>query len=216
VEQNGEVRGPVADLTRALAEVHKLPFTVKPARGVPGVIETVRAGEADIGFIAFDPTRTEHVDFSQIYLLAHNSTVVPKASPIQSVKDLDKPGTRIGVGQGDSGDLFLTRNLKAATLTRFPGSDSASGIRMLLAGELDAYAANRTRLLAYEAQHATLRVLPDNFFSVRQAIIVKKGNAAALALIERFITEARASGAIQAAIDRAGIKGVDVAPAGMR
>jgi len=127
VDATGEARGPAADLARALAAQLGVPATVKPAQGVPGVIETVRKGEADIGFIAFDPSRTEHVDFSQVYLLAHNTVIVPQGSALRSVNDLDKPGVRIGVGQGDSGDLYLTRTLKSATLVRFPNSDSASG-----------------------------------------------------------------------------------------
>ena len=83
---------------------------------------------------------------------------------------------------------------------------------MLKAGELDAYAANRTRLLEISARNPDLRVLPDNFFSVEQAIVVAKGNNAGLATVERFVSEARTGGLIQAAIERAGLQGVDVAP----
>src|SRR5258707_10107724 len=35
----GAVTGPAADLTRALAQQLKVPFTIKPARGVAGVME---------------------------------------------------------------------------------------------------------------------------------------------------------------------------------
>jgi polar amino acid transport system substrate-binding protein len=87
---------------------------------------------------------------------------------------------------------------------------------MLVAGELDAYAANRTRLIEIAAREPALRVLPDNFFSVGQAIVVAKGNAAGLALVDRFVAEARASGLIQSTIERSGLKGVDVAPAPAR
>jgi polar amino acid transport system substrate-binding protein len=212
----GEVSGIGADLTRALAGQLGVPFTVKPAAGNGGVIDSVRSGAADIGFLAFDPARAAVLDFSQAYLLAHNGYVVPANSPLRSIADLDKPGIRIGVGERDAGDLFLTRTLKAATLQRRPSSEFPAGIRALKAGELDAYAANRTRLLAIVAGDTTLRLLPENFYSVEQAIVVTKGNAAGLAIVERFLTEARASGLIQAAIDRAGLKGVDVAPATKR
>jgi len=91
-----------------------------------------------------------------------------------------------------------------------------NGNGTLLAGELDAYAGNRMRL--HEAAQKTpgLRLVPDNFYGVEQAVIVPKGDTAKLSIIERFIDEARASGFIADAIKRSGLIGVDVAPAGMR
>jgi polar amino acid transport system substrate-binding protein len=212
----GEVRGPAADLARALAAQLGVAVKFAPAQSAAAVIESVRSGAADIGFVAYDRTRAEQVDFSQPYLLGHNSYIVRADSAAASVKDLDRPGVRIGVGERDSGDLFLTRTLKSAQLSRRPSAEIATGIKMLVAGELDAYAANRTRLIEIAAREPGLRVLPDNFYSVEQAIAVAKGNSAGLAIIDRFIAEARASGLTQSTIERAGIKGVDVAPASTR
>jgi polar amino acid transport system substrate-binding protein len=83
---------------------------------------------------------------------------------------------------------------------------------MLKAGEIDAYAANRQRLTAFVARQPGLRIVADNFYGVEQSIIVAKGHAALLAQAERLIEEARASGFTAAAIARAGLAGVDVAP----
>ena len=58
--------------------------------------------------------------------------------------------------------------------------------------------------------------MPDNFYGVEQAVIVPKGDAARLAIVEQFLDEARGSGLIAEAIARAGLIGVDVAPAGPR
>jgi polar amino acid transport system substrate-binding protein len=213
---SGEVRGPAADLTRALAQQLGVPFLIAPAQSAAAVIEAVKSRSADIGFVAFDPTRAEQVDFSQPYLLAHNSYIVRVDSALASSQDVDRPNIRIGVGERDAGDLFLTRALKSAQLSRRPSAEIATGIRMLVAGELDAYAANRTRLTEIAAREPSLRVLPDNFLSVGQSIVVAKGNSAGLAIVDRFVAEARASGLIQSAIERAGLKGVDVAPAPTR
>ena len=111
----GGVSGPAADLTRALAQKLGVPFSLKPARGVAGVMESVKNGEADIGFLAYDPVRAAEVDFSQTYVLAQNTYLVPENSPIRVVADVDKPGIRVGVGARDAGDYFLTRTLKHAT-----------------------------------------------------------------------------------------------------
>jgi polar amino acid transport system substrate-binding protein len=141
---------------------------------------------------------------------------VAENSPIKSVADADRAGVRIGVGARDAGDYFLTRTLKAATLVRNDGGVGDSVVKALLAGELDAYAGNRMRL--HEAAQKTpgLRLVPDNFYGVEQSVIVPKGEAASLAIINRFIDEARGSGFIAESISRAGLVGVDVAPPGSR
>jgi len=208
----GEVRGPAADLTRELARRLGVPFTITGVGGVPAVIESVKSGAADIGFIAFDPIRAVEVEFSQPYLLAFNTYLVPMESPIQSVAEVDRLGIRIGVGRGDVADLFLSRTLKHAALRRNPAGNLSVALLQLAAGEIDAYAANRTRLLEVATNRPGLRVLPDNFLDVQQAIVVPKGSTERLAIVNRLIDDARATGLIQAAIDRAKLLGVAVAP----
>jgi polar amino acid transport system substrate-binding protein len=211
-----EVRGPAAAITAELAKRAGVPVTITGAQGVQGVIDSVKNGQADIGFVAFDPVRAEQVDFSQNYALAQNTYIVADNSPIKSVADADRAGVRIGVGARDAGDYFLTRTLKSATLVRNDGGIGDAIVKALLAGELDAYAGNRMRLHAAAQKTPGLRLVPDNFYGVEQAVIVPKGNAARLAIIEKFIDEARGSGLIADAIARAGLVGVDVAPAGAR
>jgi polar amino acid transport system substrate-binding protein len=210
--KTGEVSGPAADLGSELARRLGVPFTIKGVPGVQPVIDSVKAGEADIGFVAFDPVRAAQVDFSQPYSLAQNTYLVREASPIRSVGDVDRPGIRIGVGLNDAGDYFLTRTLKNAELKRNPGGDLSVALRQLESGEIDTYAANRQRLHAFVLTHPGLRIVRDNFYGVEQAIIVAKGNAALLARVDRLIEETRSAGFIAAAIARAGLVGVDVAP----
>jgi polar amino acid transport system substrate-binding protein len=211
-----EVRGPAAELTRELAKRAGLPFTITGAQGVQGVIDSVKNGTADIGFVAFDPARASQVDFSQNYALAQNTYIVAENSPIKSVADADRAGVRIGVGLRDAGDYFLTRTLKHAELKRNEGGISDAIAKALLAGELDAYAGNRMRLHAAAQKTPGLRLVPDNFYGVEQAVIVPKGNAAALTLVNKLIDEARLSGLIAEAIARVGLVGVDVAPPNTR
>jgi polar amino acid transport system substrate-binding protein len=208
----GEVSGPAADLGRELARRLAVAFTIKGVPGVQPVIDSVKDGAADIGFVAFDPVRAAQVDFSQPYSLAQNTYLVLDGSPIRATADVDRPGIRIGVGLNDAGDYFLTRTLKTAQLKRNAGGDLAVALAMLKAGDIDAYAANRQRLTAFVARQPGLRIVPDNFYGVEQSIIVAKGRAAQLARIDELIAEARASGFIAAAIARAGLSGVDVAP----
>src|SRR5205807_3052766 len=101
--RTGEVSGPAADLTRELARRLGVPGTIRGVPGVQPVIDSVKDGAADIGFVAFDPVRAAQVDFSQPYALAQNTYVVLAGSPIRSGAEIDRPGLRIGVGLNDAG-----------------------------------------------------------------------------------------------------------------
>ena len=207
----GETRGPGAELARELAKRLGVPLDLKGVTGAQGVIDSVRKGEADIGFVAYDPVRAADVDFSQNYALAQNSYIVPDASPIRSVADIDRPGTRIGVAERDAGDFFLTRNLKAAEIRRNPGGNIDVGLKWMADGEVHAYAANRQRLSEVVKRTPGIRLLPDNFYGVEQAVAVRKGGTALLQAVDRLIEDARTSGLTAAAIERSGLVGVDVA-----
>ncbi len=209
---NGQLRGPAAELTAELARREGVRFTLTGAPGAGGVIERVLSGAADIGFLAYDPVRAAELDFTQTYALAQNTYLVLANSPLQSCAQADRDGIRIAVGERDAGDFFLTRMLKRAKLKRIAGGDIAVGLGMLRAGEVEAYAANRQRLAQAAAHDNDVRLLLDNFYAVEQAIVMRKGSAAGLAILDRFLDEARASGLIAAAIRRAGLVGVDVAP----
>ncbi|HSG64389.1 MAG TPA: transporter substrate-binding domain-containing protein, partial [Gammaproteobacteria bacterium] len=115
-----EVTGPVADIARELGRRMGVPIAIEPAPGVPAVIEAVRSGAADIGFLAYDTTRAEQVAFTQAYILGHNSYIVRSDSPIRTLIDADRPGVRVGAREGVAVDLFLSRSLKRAQLLHLP------------------------------------------------------------------------------------------------
>lgn len=212
--KTGAVSGPAVDLTRELGKKLGVPVSIEGVSGMRAMVDGFKNHTLDIAFLAFDPTRATEVDFSQVYSLSWSSYIVPANSSLHAVADVDRAGIRIGAATGDSPELFLSRNLKNAQIKRYANPPAEEALRMLTAGEIDAYAANRQRLVEMAASAPGMRVLPDNYFAVRQAIIVAKGNAAALDVINRFLDDARKSGLIQAAIDRAQLTGaVDVAPA---
>jgi polar amino acid transport system substrate-binding protein len=209
--KTGAISGPVRELSGELARRLGVPVVITPSAGVPAILESLKTNTADIGFVAVDPTRATDVDFSQPYLLGWSSYLVPVASTLHSVKDVDRSGIRVAANAGDSPDLFLARTLKNATLTHLKNMDEV--LAALLSGDIAAYATNRQRLLGILAADPRFRILDDNFFAVEQAIAVPKGNSAALAEVNRFLDDAKASGLVRAAIDHAGLTGAaDPAP----
>jgi polar amino acid transport system substrate-binding protein len=211
----GDIRGASADLARELAKRRNVPVALVPLPNPAAVIEAVAKGEADIGFVAYAPEREGTVEFSQIYMLVQQSFVVPGNSRIRAVADIDAQGLRIAGGKGDSVTLYLARNLKHATLVETDNTP-ADAKRRLLAGEIDAYGANRQRLTNLLKEMPGYRLLPDSLFGVTQAIVVAKGKTDVLNDINAFIDQVRASGFLQDAIARSGVIGLEMAPAGAK
>jgi ABC-type amino acid transport substrate-binding protein len=91
----GEVRGPAYDLARELARRNNVPLEFKPIASPPAVIEAVKNGETDIGFVAYEATRLGTVEFSQTYMLVRQSFLVLDGSPIKAIADIDRAGQKI-------------------------------------------------------------------------------------------------------------------------
>ena len=99
----------------------------------------------DIGLIGAEPARAEKITFTPAYCEIEATYLVQPGSSYQTVADVDRAGARITVRRGAAYDLWLTANLKHATLLR---SDSADGpFDQFVAEKLDAYAALRPQLL---------------------------------------------------------------------
>jgi polar amino acid transport system substrate-binding protein len=207
-----ELRGPAVELTQEIARRIGVPHKITGVPTISRVIESVKKGDSDIGFIGFDPARAVDVVFSQNFTLAHSTFLVRQDAPFKSVADVDRADIRVGVAARSATDLVLARTLKNAKLKRNVGGDVAVGARLLTAGEIDAYASLRHLLGEVATKFPGLRLLPDNFNTTEQSIIISKNRPSDIDFINRVIEDARASGLIQRAIERAGLTGVDVAP----
>jgi len=212
--QTGEISGMVADLTAELGSRLGVPISLKPLPGVPSVIAAILDGSADVGFIAYDATRAQEVAFTQAYILGQNSYIVRKDSPIRSLADADRAGVRIGSRDGVAVHLFLGRNLLHAELIALPRSTTeADATRMLLANDIDAYAANTERLAMAAAVEPRIRVVDGSLMYAEQSLVVRRDNDAGVAQLNRFIDELRSSGFLQEHVARYAIAGVEAAPA---
>jgi len=208
----GELRGVAVDLARALAArlgVELVPVEYpSPTR----VLEGLEVGAWDVGFLGVDPSRAAVVDFSPPYLQIEATYLVPASSSIHNLADADQPGVRIAVSRKSVEDIVLSRMIKRAELLRV--ETVGAGFDLLRAGNADVLATPRPTALLRSAQLPGSRVLEDRFHATFGAMAVPKGQAGRLAYISEFIEEAKASGLVQQAIERAGLRGVQVAPAG--
>src|SRR5260370_6447007 len=185
----------------------------KPIAGPPAVIEAVKNGQADIGFVAYEETRLGMVEFSQTYMLVRQSFLVLDGSPIRAIADVDRAGQKIAGTVNDSITLCMKRILKQATVVEL-ANDPAELSKALTARTIDALGANRQRLTTLSTATPGTRLLPDDLFNVPQNIVVPKDRPAALAAVNAVIHEARPAGFLQSAIEPGGAIGGPVAPAG--
>jgi polar amino acid transport system substrate-binding protein len=210
--KTGVVSGPVADLVKELARRLGVPYTLIPAAGARDVIARLEAHTADLGFMAYNAGRANDVDFSAPWLLMPNSYIVRADSPLQTVADADRPGVNITAVKGDTQDVYLSAHLKNNHVSTVPAMPSLQDLaNLLLDGKIDAFAANRQRLMEAATGFPKLRVVSDNYFVAGQAIALAKGDPSRLTTVNRLLGEVLASDFVKASIDRAGLQGVDAA-----
>jgi polar amino acid transport system substrate-binding protein len=171
--------------------------------------EALKAGKVDIVFLAIEPVRAAEVAFTAPYVIIEGVYMVPKASPIKSNDDVDRPGIRIGVNKASAYDLFLTRSLKHATLVRGEGS-----LDDLVNQKLEVVAGVKQPLVAYVKDHPGMRLLDGRFMEIQQAMGTVKGRDVGARWLHGFIEELKASGFIADALKRSNQPDAAVAPPG--
>ena len=121
-------------------------------------------------------------------------------------------GVRIAAVRNHASTIELSGQLKQAQLVYAEMPDPT--FELVRSGQADAMASARNTLLAYSARLANSRVLDDRYGTNINRTVVPKGMAGRLAYVSEFAEEAKLSGLIAKAIERAGPRGVTVAPPG--
>jgi polar amino acid transport system substrate-binding protein len=209
----GVVSGVVADITRELGRRAGVPVTITPLPTAAAVLEAIQSGSADIGFVAPNPERKGVVLYSQTYMLVQQSALVRADSNLQSVLDVDRPGQVIGMNSDDSVGVWLKERLGAARVRATPDYTLREAVQWLKDGTVIAFAGNRQRLAANTRGVAGLRLLPDNFYGVPQAIAVPLERSDRLKWINTALDDLRAGGFLADSVSRSGVDGLEVAPA---
>jgi polar amino acid transport system substrate-binding protein len=175
-------------------------------------VEAVTNEQADVGFFAVDPLRGQGISFTAPYVLIEGAYLVRKDSPIAANEQVDQAGTAVTVGKGSAYDLYLTRELKSATIVRAPTSPTV--VDVFLEQAHDVAAGVRQQLEYDTIRHPGLRLLPGRFMVIQQAMGLPKsrGELAAKELSD-FVERMKASGLVLDAMTRHGIQGASLAPA---
>src|SRR5580658_2686870 len=142
---SGDPQGVAPDMAAEIARQLGVPVSYVPFERPSKLADAAGTNAWDVGLIGAEPARAEKITFTPAYCEIEATYLVQPNSPYQTVADVDRPGSRITVRRGAAYDLWLTANIKHATLLR---SDSADGpFNQFVAEKLDALASLRPQLL---------------------------------------------------------------------
>ena len=208
---SGELRGPAVDLGKEMARRIGVGFQPVAYTSLGPILAGAKSGEWDVAMLGVSAERAQVVDFTTPYMVVEFGFLVPDGSPIRTVADTDQPGVRIAVLDKSSPDAYLSGTIKRATLIRLP--TLANVIDAVRTGTADALFATKATALSESAKIAGSRVLEGDVGGENTALAVPKGRQFSASYARRFVEESKSAGLVQAAIERAGLRGVVVPPA---
>lgn len=206
----GEARGVSVDLSRELARRLGVPLELVTYDAAGKVVAALKSGAWDVAYVAIDPLRANEISYSAAYVVIEGAYLVRQESPIRSNAEVDRAGVRIAAARGSAYDLFLSRELKQATIVRAATSPAVTDL--FVAQGLDVAAGVKQQLEADAKRIPGLRLLEGRFMLINQAMGTPKGRDAGAKYLREFIEEMKASGFIARALERHRIEGVAVAP----
>lgn len=211
-----EPRGVASDLARELAKRLGVPVQFASFDGAGKVFDALGAIPPepqawDVAFLAIEPVRAAEIAFTAPYVLIEGTYLVRKDAPFQSVAELDASGRRILVTPKSAYDLYLTRTLQHAELVRQSPPAAGELTDVFAREKLDAMGGVRQLIGKYLAANPDLRLLPDSFMEIRQAMGTKQGRSIGAHYLRSFVEEMKASGFVADALKRSG-QSATVAP----
>lgn len=201
----GESKGVGYELGKEMARRLGVPFVPVVFSKNAEVLEAVKTGNVDVAFTNASAARSKDMDFTAPYLEIELGYLVPPGSPLTTMAGIDRPGIRVGVTEKSSSDGVLSRDLKQAVVVR--AATVKSGIGMLAAGTISAYATNKATLFEMADALPGSRVLDGHWGVERHAIAIPKGRDKGMPFARKFAEDARAEGLVKAATARAGLRG---------
>jgi polar amino acid transport system substrate-binding protein len=206
----GELRGVTVDLMHAFAEVLKLPLALQVFSNSGQVTDAVASGECDVAFMPRDTEREKKVEFGPAYYLISSTYLVPAGSTVKTIDEVNRAGVRI-VGISNTTTVRSARRTAPnASVEEVPSVELMT--QMAAAGKGDAFALSHDSFAGLLPKLPGARVLPGNFQQTGIAVAVPKGRPAALKIASGLLENAKKSGVVRRALDRAGFTDAEVAP----
>jgi polar amino acid transport system substrate-binding protein len=210
----GSPKGVPVELGTAMAAKLGVPVELVEHESSGAIVAARDKGTWDVTFLPVDDDRKAVLDIGAPYHLLQSTYLVAPGSAIRILADANRSGVRIAIVDGTATGRASVAACPDATTVKVKNPDEA--VAMMRGGKLDAIALSRESVGGLVDALPGSRVLEEAFLNSTTAVAVLKGRSAALAFVTQFIEEAKASGLVRRALDAMGLKGSQVAPAGMK
>ena len=188
-------RAVQAELKLTSLKIQYVPVTVSNR------MDLVASGAVDIecGSSTASLSRQERVDFSSLIFIDGGAYLVGRGSGIQGITDF--AGKKIGVIPGTTTEPAVQEDLQrnGVTATIVPITDHDKGFLALQAGEIDAYASDRTilvGLLVRENAADKFGVTDQQFSYEPYALMLRRNDSAFRLVVNRALARVYRSGDI--------------------
>jgi polar amino acid transport system substrate-binding protein len=169
------------------------------------ILSAVRQELLDLVLVNATPVRAQYLALAEPVLFTDQTYLVGPDCVVRSIGQIDRAGVRIGVSAGSTSEATLPRLLKQATVVATHGLDQV--VNLMREGKLDAFATNKT-ILSELADRLPGAVILDGAWGTENiALGIPKHREAALDVLKQFSQTAQASGLVEQAIRRAGMRG---------
>jgi polar amino acid transport system substrate-binding protein len=210
-DATGQPQGLAIGISRALSSRLGLGDVVTIEHPTPPkVIECVKAGECDFGFMLIDQTRATEVDFTPPFVRSDFTYLLPANSSLHNAADVDRSGIRIAAVRGHASTFALLRVIKLASPVYAESYETA--VELMRSGKADAFASIREMLIQYSTQLSGSQVLGDSYQTNLAGIAVAKERPGRLAYLAEFLDDMKRSGGLKTILDAADVRGVEVVP----
>jgi polar amino acid transport system substrate-binding protein len=205
-------QGVTIDIAQDIGRRIGLPVKLIPFKTAGNTVEALKTDEVDLIFVAIDPIRGADISYTPAYIQIEGTYMVKANSPIKANEQVDVAGNEIIVGKGSAYDLYLTREIKNATLLRATSSQVV--VDDLMSDKGNVAAGVKQQLESDAKRYEGLRMLPGRFMAINQAIGIPKVRpqyAQTTAYLSGVIAQLKQSGFIAQAMQRHHIEGAKVA-----
>src|SRR5712671_6530158 len=94
---DGQLGGVSVELARALAAKLGVPVRLMPYENPARYNESLGKDEWDVGLAARDPSRAEHLAFSDVFMEVDNGYVVRPGLSLKTADEVDRAGIKVAV-----------------------------------------------------------------------------------------------------------------------
>ena len=207
-----QLSGISVDIANEIGKRINLPIQLIPFKSAGATVDGIKNGELDMVFVAIDPVRGADISYTPAYIQIEGAYMVKASSPLKSNVEVDVAGTEIVVGKGSAYDLYLTREIKNATLLRAASSQAV--IDDFMSGKGNVAAGVKQQLESDAKRYEGLRMLPGRFMVINQSIGISKARPdfeKTTAYLSEVISQLKQSGFVANSMQRHHIQGAKVA-----